>query len=161
MAQLVTNSDFYNGVKIAPTPQGAEVLAIQDTFSFASTYSINDIAALMPLPPDCVPVDAILAVTDGDTGTSLTISLGILTSAGTDLSTLTQDGGAVWIANSTAAQTGVLVRPTTTAITKVLPLASTVRNVAVKVTAAGSATAFSGTVTLLYRARQVGETYGP
>jgi hypothetical protein len=161
MTQLVSTSDYYNGVKVGPTPQGAEVLAVQDSFSFASSYSINDIYALMPIPEDCVPVDIIVAVTDGDTGSSLTFDVGVLTAAGTALSTLTQDGSAVWISGSSAAQTGVLVRPTTTAITKVLPLSTVRRYVAIQPKVAGSGTAWSGTVTLLYRARQVGETYGP
>ncbi len=155
MTQLVTQTDYHTGRKPVATAQGAEVLAITDSFSFAATKSQDDIYAMMPLPPGHVPVDAILAPSDGDTGTSLTLSLGLLNAGKTDLSTATADGGAVWIDGSTAAQTGVIARPTATAITKVEP-SDSARYVGVKIKANGSATACTGKVTLLYRAAHYG-----
>lgn len=153
MAQAVdtTTSDFHAGRKPMPTPKGSEVLAAKDSFSFATTKSQDDIAALFPLPPGCVPLDVILACSDGDTGTSLTVSVGLLNSGKTDLSTATADGGAVWIDGSTAGQTGVIARPTATAITKVEPSTSA-RYVGVKIKANGSATALTGTLTMTYKA---------
>lgn len=153
MAQLITTSgDYRSGRAIAPAAQGGEVLAITESFSFATTKSVNDIAVLLPLLPDHVPVDVILAPSDGDTGTSLALSVGILDSAGTDLSTATADGGAVWIDGGTGAQTGVIDRPSATAITKVEPDSADVRWVAVKIKTNGSATACTGKLTMTYRA---------
>lgn len=151
MAQVITQSDYHTGVKPMPVAQGAEVLCVRDSVSVPSTKSTNDIFAMMPLPADHVPVDVILDFDDMDTGTSETWSVGILTAAKTDLSTTTADGGAVWIDGSTAAQTGVLARPTTKTITRVKP-ARTTRYVGLKVKAGGSATAGTAGVTLLYRA---------
>lgn len=155
MTQLITQSDFRTGIKPTPSAQGSEVLCVKDSFSFATTKSMTDIAALFPLPVDHVPVDVIFAPSDGDTGSSLTMSVGLLVSAGTSLSTATDDGGAVWISESTAAQTGVIGRPTTIAITKVAP-SSTVRYVGVTIIANGSATAVTGTLTMTYRAAKYG-----
>lgn len=152
MTQAVdtTTSKYYTGRKPMPTPQGAEVLAATDTFSFATTKSINDIAVLFPLPPGCVPVDVILATSDGDSGTSLTLSLGILNTGLTAISTLTDDGGAAWIASSTVGQTGGIARPTSAAITTVAPSTS-VRYLGITPLVNGSATALTGTVTMTYR----------
>jgi hypothetical protein len=157
MAQAVdtTTSKFHTGRLQMPSPQGAEVLCAVDNFSFATTKSVTDIAALFPLPPGCVPVDLILSCSDGDTGTSLLISVGLLNAAKTAISTTTPDGGAAWIASSTAGQTGVIARPTTTVITSVEPSTS-VRYVGVTIITNGSATALTGKVTMTYRASQGG-----
>ena len=151
MAQLVTQSDYHTGVKPMPVAQGAEVLAVRDTVAILTTKSLSDIAAMMPLPADHIPVDVILDFDDMDTGTSETWSMGVLNAGKTDLSTTTADGGAVWVVNTTAAQTGVIARPTTKTITRVKP-SRTVRYLGLKLTAAGSATAGTVGITLLYRA---------
>lgn len=152
MAQVITQSDYHTGVKPMPVAQGAEVLCVRDSATWPSTKSLSDLLALMPLPADHIPVDIIVDSDDNDTGTSETISVGLLNAGKTDLSTTTNDGGAVWISASTVSQAGGIVRPTTKAITRVAPSRST-RYIGVKLAAAGSATAGVVGVTLLYRAR--------
>lgn len=158
MAQLITKSDYNVGTKTMPTAQGGEVLAVRDSAAWLTTKSLNDILALMPLPADHVPVDAILDSDDTDTGTSEQISLGILNAGMTDLSTATADGGGIWIDGSTVPQAGGIARPTTKFISRVKPAATT-RYVGVKLKVPGSATAGTVGVTLLYRAANVGEKY--
>lgn len=151
MTQLVTTTDYHTGIKPMPVAQGAEVLCIRDSATFATTKSINDLLALMPLPADHVPVHLILDSTDGDTGTSAALSVGLLNAGKTDLSTLTADGGAVWIDGGTGIQTAVINVPTTNAIYAVKPSRST-RYIGVKLKTNGSATAATVGVTLFYRA---------
>lgn len=152
MAQLVTTTDYHTGTKPMPVAQGAEVLCVRDSAAWATTKSLSDILAMMPLPVDHIPIDIILDTDDTDTGSSETLTVGLLNAGKTDISTATADGGGVWISGSAAPQTGVLARPTTKFITRVKP-SSSVRYVGVKLATIGSATAGTVGVTMLYRAK--------
>jgi hypothetical protein len=157
MANLAKH-DYTKNTLIQPIAAGPEVVCAFATVSIPSTLAASDVASLLLLPADHVPVDLILFPDDLDTGTSLTISVGVLNAGETDLSTTTADGGAVWLASSTGGQTGVLARPTTNVIAKVAPNKTADRKVGVKVILVGSATAGSIRLQLLYR-RATGEDY--
>lgn len=146
----IGRSDYVTGLKQQPISSGGEVVAADVTISLPSTRTPSDVYSLLLLPADHIPVDFIVTSADIDTGTSLTLSFGLLNTAETDLSTTTADGGAAWLASSTVGQAGGLARPTT-AVMSTVENAQTNRVFGVKVILAGSATAGNITVTLLYR----------
>lgn len=105
------------------------------------------------MPPGCLPVDLILDSDDLDSGSpAITLSVGILNAGKTDIDA-TASGGAAWIASSTVAQAGGLVRPTTVAITRT-PVSASEQFWGVKVTDAPTTGTTTGTIgaTLMYRA---------
>lgn len=150
MATL-TASDFYNKIKQSPVGTDSEVVAVFVNLAVIAARSAGDIIPLFWLPAGHVPVDFWIAPTDMDTGTSMTFSFGILKTDLSDISTTAADGGAAWLANSTAAQTGVLARPTTTAFATVTPDEKNDRPVGIKITAHGSNTAGNFLACMLYR----------
>lgn len=150
-------SDYATGTRPVPVAQGSEVLAVRCSVAVTTALASADLLEFCPLPPDHIPVDCVLDPDDIDSGSSITISVGLLNSGKTDISTATADGGAVWISADTGARTGVPARPTTKAIWRVTPNATTARMFGAKITAA-AATAVAGTVSgvLLYRAAHYG-----
>lgn len=154
-AANIGKTDYAQGTKMQPVATGEGVVAVRGSISLASTRSEGNCVSLLRLPADHVPVDFILDTDDIDTGTSLTLSVGVLNAAETDLSTATDDGGAAWLASSTAGQTGVIARPTSKVITRVNPTQAD-RKVGVKVELNGSATAGVVGVTMTYRRASYG-----
>lgn len=85
--------------------QAGMVVANRGTYEVPATLAANDVVQLAYLPAGHVPVDVILEADDLDTGTpAITLSVGVVDSAGTDLvastnfltaSTVAQAGGAV------------------------------------------------------------------
>lgn len=150
-------SNYANHVYPPPSAKGSEVLAIHAFIVVTTALASADLLEFVDLPPGHVPVDCILDPDDLDSGTAITISVGLLNSGKTDLSTAAADGGAVWILNSAAAQTGVIARPTTKNLWRVTADASLNRMFGGKITAAAG-TAVAGTIgaTLLYRASHYG-----
>lgn len=143
-----------------PAPTATEkgaVAAQYESYSVAVNPTANDVVALCVLPANHVPVDIILDTDDLDASTGVTISVGVvnktpdelLTATTADISTATADGGAVWIASSAAAQTGVIARPTTKAFLRVTPSA-TDRIIGLQFTAAASGTFSAGRVGLCF-----------
>jgi len=145
-------TDYAKGIRPVPTPQGGEVVSIRAAVAVTTALASADIIEFAELPHDCVPVDFVLDVDDMDSGAALAISVGLLNTGKTDLSTAAADGGAVWIATSSAAQTGVIARPTTKSLWRVTPATSD-RMVGAKITTV-AATAVAGTIAgvLSYRA---------
>lgn len=150
-------SNYAAGNYPVPVAQGAEIVSVRATIAVTTALASADILEFFNLPPDHVPVDCVLDPDDLDTGSAITISVGLLNTGKTDLSTAAAEGGAVWIATSTAAQTGVIARPTTKNLWRVTPSATLSRMFGAKITAA-AATAAAGTVgaTLSYRAAHYG-----
>lgn len=152
-------SQYADGSKPVPVAGGSEVVSVRGVIAVPNTLASADILEAMELPEDHIPVDFEVDADDLDTHATptITLSAGILNAGKTDLSVTADDGGAVWLVNSTIAQTGGLVRPTTVAVKRVVPKAVTRRMVGLKVTAAGSTKA-AGDVgfTLKYRSSHYG-----
>ena len=130
-----------------------DVAAPRQVYSLSAALALNDIIVMGSLPPGCLPVDLILDSDDLDTGTAaITLSVGILNAGKTDIDA-TASGGAAWIAASTVAQAGGLVRPTTAAITRT-PVSASEQFWGIKVAAAPDVGTTTGTIgaTLMYRA---------
>lgn len=151
-------SDYALGKKPSKVAQGSEIVALFYEFDVPATgdgTALNDTIEMGPLPGGHVPVDFLLAADDLDSNgaPAITLALGILNAAKTDLSTAAVDGGALWLAANTLAQSGGVARPTTKAIFDVQPTELD-RNIAVKVTAA-AATKQAGKLRLCVLARAV------
>lgn len=150
MANPVLTHDFVTGVKSQPVSVDGETVHVRAALTLSATKAAGDTYAYMLLPADHVPVDLVMDIDDMDSGTSLTISAGIMTSDKSDISTAAADGGAAWIASSTGGQTGVIARPTTNALWRVTP-SSSARVIGIKLAIVGSATAGTLGLTLSYR----------
>lgn len=150
-------SDYAKGIRQVPNACGGEVLGIRADIAVTTALASADILEFFPLPPDHVPVDFVLAPDDLDSGSSITISVGLLNTGKTDISTASADGGAVWMSADTGARTGVIGRPTARALWRTSPDATTKRMVGAKI-AAAAATAVAGTVSgiMTYRAAHHG-----
>lgn len=146
--------DFTNGKKSTPVAQGAEAQSIIAEVALTG-HANGDLIQFCRLPAGHVPVDFILYADDLDSNgaPTITISVGVLNAAGTDLSTDAADGGALWLVNSNIAQASGMARPTTNAFLKVAADHANDRTVAAKITA-GPATGQAGSLKLvmLYRA---------
>lgn len=152
MALLTTNSSYALGQRQMPVAQGAEIVCVRMVHSLAANPTANDVAWLGDLPEDHVPVDFVLDSDDIDTNgaPTVTISVGVLNAAKTDLS-------ATWLAASTAGQTGVLARPTATTAVRTTPSATAKQSIGLKFPAvAATFAAGSVGVTLYYRAAHGG-----
>jgi hypothetical protein len=154
-----TNSnDYLTGRAPAVFPAGVEVVAVRFTVDVvAGDLTLNNVGKIGVLPAGCLPVDVQIDATDLDTGAgSMTLALGVLNVAGTDLSVVAADGGGAW-GSTTAASAAFAQRLTPTAATRgwngVAVDSVNDRALALKVTAA-PATPAAGTigVTVLYRA---------
>lgn len=145
------------GTRPMPVSSGSDVLAVREKIALTVSPGAGDILAMLDLPADHMPVDVILDTDDLDGATpTLTLDVGVLNAAKTDIDVTAPSGGGKWITASTIGQTGGLVRPTTKEITRVTP---TVANRKVGVRVAAAATNFqAGDVglTLLYRAAHHG-----
>jgi hypothetical protein len=75
----------------------------------AAALAVNDIIALGPLEADVKPIDVTLITDDLDTGAGLTLTVGILNAAGTDIDAAATS---TWIAASTVGQAGGVARAT-------------------------------------------------
>lgn len=152
-------SQYADGRKPVPIASGSEEVSIRGVIAVPNTLAAADILEALELPEDHVPVDFEVDADDLDTNATptITLSAGLLNAGKTDLSSAADDGGAVWLANSTIAQTAGLVRPTTVAVKRVVPKAATRRMVGLKVTTV-AATKAAGNVgfTLRYRAAHYG-----
>lgn len=152
MAFSNTN-DYLTGAKPVPTPTGGDVVATRFSLALKTTdLALNTVGAVGVLPANCLPVAVLLDSDDLDSGTAAAMSVGILDSAGTDISTAAADGGAAWGASITVAQAGGQAQVLSKAISRVQP-SNHDRKVGIKVTtAAGTAVAGEVGITLLYRA---------
>jgi len=158
MSLLQTN--YAKGIYPMPTADDSDVIAVRMEYSLAAALALNDVIEMGPLPADHVPVDCVLDADDLDTNgaPTITLSVGILNAGKTAISTAAADGGAAWIAASTVAQAGGLVRPTVSAITRVAPDAANDRPMGVLVAAGPATGAATGKVglTVMYRASSYG-----
>lgn len=147
-------SDWINGTKPMPQPNGAEVVNVTLTLAvLAAETAADDIYEMGELPEDCALVDAIYASTDIDTNGTPTVVLdfGVVNAGGTDLDTTLEAG-------LTIGQAGGAARLTPTATTLTTVTGGAARSKLGYKVATVSATGADGTVTLnlSYRAT----TYG-
>lgn len=151
-----TNSnDYITGRKPAVYPAGCEVVAMRFPLSLATAdLALNVIGQVGVLPAGCVPVALIVDSDDMDSnGTpTLAMSIGVLNTAGTALSTATDDGGAVWATGVVISEMGGMAFANSAALQRVNQTQAD-RKIGILVSTA-SATAVAGVigVTLLYRA---------
>lgn len=92
-------SEYRNGVKPMPTPSGPETVTVYTEVTLTSAQVANgNVVQFFDLPAGCVPVGYKINNDDLDTGgTAMTADFGILTTAGTAISTAAADGGDEWI----------------------------------------------------------------
>lgn len=109
----LTQSDLAKGILQMPEPQGGEILSVKAKFTVTPAAAL--VLELGQLPVGCVPTDWIIDADDLDSGATVTFDFGILTAAKTAVDTGATSGGAAWLAASTLAQAGGVVRPTTKA----------------------------------------------
>ena len=131
-------SPYADGQRQAPISGGAEAVAVRAEIAVTTALASADILEAMELPEDHVPVDFMVDADDLDDGTDLTLSVGVLNDDKDDISTVTADGGAAWMVDSTVGQAGGIVRPTTKTVTRVTPSSTTRRMLGLKVTAAST-----------------------
>jgi hypothetical protein len=137
-------SDFANGRKPMPNPNGPEVVNVLIALPVtAGQTALNDIYEMCELPEDCALVDAVYAASDIDTnGTPAhAMSFGVINSGGTDLDTTLEASIQVGRAGTAARMTPTVVNQTVTTDGK------TRKKLGYKVTTA-SATGAAGTVYL-------------
>lgn len=153
----VFQTDYAKGIRPMPVAQGAEIISVRMEFSLTAALAAADIIEFGFLPADHVPVDYVIDNDDLDSGATVTTDFGILTSAGTAVSTAAADGGAKWESAGTWLRGVVPARPVTNPVFRVEP-SSANRKVGM-VMAAGPSTASSGKigVTLTYRAAHYGD----
>lgn len=149
-----TNSnDYLTGRKPVPTGDGYGNMAVRFSIALATAdLGANDIGAVGILPARCVPVALYYDSDDLDTGTpAIAASVGLLTAAGTAISTVAADGGAAWGTGITTSQGGGQSQVLSKALARVAS-SETDRKIGVTFTA-GAATAAAGEVglTLVYR----------
>ena len=160
---LLQTSNSSKGIFPGVAAQGAEVMWLMEEVTVSTAPSANDTFKVLPIPSDHVVTEVILSATDMDTGiATLTLSVGVLNAAGTDLLTDADSGSGVWITSSIAAQGGTLTRTggasaTDRFITYMKPTLAE-RHIGVKVIV-GAATFAAGTFRLqaAYRASRYGK----
>lgn len=131
-------TDYAKGTKVLPAPKGSETVIARVEWVQNAALALNDIVEMCQLPEDMVPCDAWIDTDDLDTnGTPLiTLSLGILNAAKSDIDTVAS-GGAAWIAATTAAQTaGGVARLTTQYGMRMQPMPNLRRSIGIKCAAA-------------------------
>lgn len=104
-------SEYVNGKKPQPIAVAQEVVsAYVEVVLTAAEVAINNVVQCFVLPAGHIPVG--YAISNGDLDSNgvptLTADFGILTAAGTAISTVAADGGDEWLDGSTAVQSASL-----------------------------------------------------
>lgn len=152
MASILQTKAIANGYP-AVTPAGAQdLVAATATYTTAAALELNDVIEMLELPPGCVPVDVILDTEDLDSGTTLTLDVGIMAGDVGDTTVANRTTGAEFIAASTVGQAGGVARAAVAGFTRIAPSDSR-RSVGVKAKAApaGAGPGSKVTLTLFYR----------
>lgn len=132
-----------------PIPNDAGLVAVRTTYTLTADLAANDIIEMGLLPANCVPVDLILDNDDLDSGTTATVSAGLLASNKGDLT------GALWLTDSTAlrsAATGTRADALGLHSMSRVTATGTDRSYGLKITADTNATTGTVGMTLIYRA---------
>ena len=135
------------------TPSGAhDVVAVTATYVTEAALEKDDVIEMIELPPGCVPVDVILDVEDLDSGTSLTLDVGIMAGDVGDTNIAKRATGDEFIAASTAGQAGGVARAAVGGFTRIAPSDKS-RSIGVKAKAApaGAGDGSKVSLTVLYR----------
>lgn len=131
-----------------PLPIGPALVAVRSSYTLTADLSANDIIEMGLLPANCVPVDLILDNDDLDSGTTATVSVGLLNAAKDDLT------GALWLTDSTAVRSAATgTRADALGLHSMSRVTSTGadRSYGVKITADTNATSGTIGLTLFYR----------
>ncbi|MDO6385584.1 hypothetical protein [Uliginosibacterium sp. 31-12] len=137
------NSLYASGQLQAPTnASGGVECHVRAEIALAAAVASGDVLAFLPLPAGYVVTDWALDNDDCDTGTTLAADLGLLTAAGTAISSAAADGGK-WKSATTALQAAAVTRNSAgsaaeqTALAR-MASASSDRMIALVATAAGT-----------------------
>ena len=131
-----------------PIPSGPGLVAVRSTYTLTADLAANDIIEMGLLPANCVPVDLILDNDDLDSGTTATVSVGLLASNKGDLT------GALWLTDSMAlrsAATGTRADALGLHSMSRVAATGTDRSYGLKITADTNATSGTVGLTLIYR----------
>ena len=142
-------TDEAQGIKPMPIPDGQEDVTVRIPFSLTAAFVVNDIIEFGSLPANMLVADWYLDTDDLDSGGSpaITLDVGMLNAAKDDIDT-TISGGAAWLASSTVAQAGGLVRAVASSFTRMTVDAANDRPFGVKVSTAPATGATTGTLAL-------------
>lgn len=145
-------SQYAEGKLQTPVPVAQEVISVRVAVALlAAQVATGNVVEFLELPAGCVPVGYTLVSTDLDAATGVTIDLGLLTDAGTAVSTDAADGGAKWVAASALGQAGgILLHTASKAAYDIVGevAGEDVNRTVGLVFAAGATTGADGTVTL-------------
>lgn len=101
-------NDYANRIKMMPTPQGAEVIAVRLPITVPASMLSTEALGLGFLPAGCLPVDCALDYDDLDTGATGAVSFGLLNAGMTALD------GTGWIVAQSVQSAGYTRRSTNT-----------------------------------------------
>lgn len=143
-------TDTINGKKFMPEPNAAgQVVAYQESYAVAAALLANDIVQMVELPENCVPDSFVVTATDLDTNgvPAITLTVGLLNAAGTDIET-------AWLTASTIGQAGGAAEQDAAGLLAIAGTAATAarRKVGIKCVTA-PATGVPGTLKLNLRYR--------
>lgn len=154
MAKVYQSQSIANGANGYPeiTSSGAhDLVAVTERFAVSAAIDIGDVFEAIVLPPGYVPVDVILDADDLDSGTTLTLTVGILDGDVGDTTVANRTNGAEFIVASNVGQAGGVARANVAGFTGIEP---SDKRRSIGVTAAAAATgAEEGELrlTVLYR----------
>lgn len=158
-AQVFQSRQVATGLPPITACGADDLVAAQAVFTVTEALEINDVFDLIVLPAGHKLVDAILDVTDLDTGGSPALTLSVGTLAGTPGDTVLANRTASEnvIAASTVGQAGGVARAAVAGFTDIAPQ-DTDRSIGVLCKAAPQTGATSGTIrlTVFYRAQVFG-----
>ncbi len=132
------------GQKASPAVTGAELIAIEASFTLTADLAVNDIIQMMDLPAGMVPVDIIA---DWGAMGAGTITYGLLNSGKTDLD------GTAWLASTAVTSAGSARAAVADLKTmRAVAAANSNRPTGVKIATDTSATSGTISITLFCRA---------
>jgi hypothetical protein len=149
---------YASGTFPMPIADDAETIVCKMVFNLSAVLASGDVVQFGFLPADHVPVDYAIYNDDLDAAASGAFDFGILTTAGTAISTAAADGGGKWLTASTIIQAAAFTRATADKHLRVTPVAATNRIIAAVMTGSCTTTA-TGVfgVVFSYKAAQYGE----
>lgn len=143
-------TDTINGKKFMPEPNAAgHVLAYKESYVLLTALLANDVVQMVNLPENCVPDSFVVTATDLDTDATpaITLTVGLLDAAGTDI-------GTAWLTASTIGQAGGAAEQDAAGLLAMAGTAATAapRKVGIKCVTAPDV-GVVGTLTLTFRYR--------
>jgi hypothetical protein len=144
-------ANFYQSTEAASfepvrSANGTEVIAIRGNFAVPAGLALNDVIEMVPIPADYDCLDVILDAQDVDTGTTLTLNVGVMSGTYRTVDA-SRTCGADFLAASNVAQAGGVARANVTGFSRLAPSDSD-RSIGLKVAAAATGVTAGAIITL-------------